>query len=175
MPVALERSNVRERFRVRYTDEDLEDNLSLMNKLRLEFGVDLPDMPPQEDLDIGRYFDDVEEALSSLPRWSVDRDAVVLGFFTFGKLLMYRDLDEGNWPGGRAPSDHPVIQTLFDESPHERPPQLDEDEHVDEHINPAEVHQVVDADSSQSLALLDAKSGRSLVIQGPPGTGSPRP
>ena len=29
----------------------------------------------------------------------------------------------------------------------------------------------MDADSTQTLALLDAKSGRSLVIQGPPGTG----
>src|SRR5215203_4072016 len=134
VPVALERSNVRERFRLRCTEEDLEKNLSLLNKLRLEFGIDLPEMPPQEDLDVGRYFDDVEEALSSLPRWLVDRDAVVLGFFSFGKLLMYRDLDEENWPGGRAPSDHPVIQTLFDdESAHEPPPLLAEDEHLDDH------------------------------------------
>ena len=172
VPVALERSSVRERFRLRYTEEDIGENLSLANKLRLEFGVTFPGMPPQEELDVGRYFDDVEESTSHLPRWSVDRDAVVLGFFSFGKLLMYRDLDEENWPGGRGPADHPVIQTLFDdENSHEPPPLLAEDEHLDEHINPADVHQVVDADSSQTLALLDAKSGRSLVIQGPPGHG----
>ena len=29
----------------------------------------------------------------------------------------------------------------------------------------------MDADSSQTLALLDVKSGRDLVVQGPPGTG----
>jgi hypothetical protein len=102
----------------------------------------------------------------------VDRDAVVLGFFSFGKLLMYRDLDGENWPGGRGPADHPIIQTLFgDQNGHEPPPQLAEDEQLDEHVDPADVHQVVDADSTQTLALLDAKVGRSLVIQGPPGTG----
>ncbi len=172
VPVALERTNVRERFRLLYTEEDLDENLSLASKLKLEFSVGFPGMPAQEDLDVGRYFDAVEESMGGLPRWSVDRDAVALGFFSFGKLLMYRDLDEENWPEGRGPSDHPVIRTLFDENSRgSEPPQLAEDEHLDKHMNPADVHQVMDADSTQSLALLDAKSGRSLVIQGPPGTG----
>jgi hypothetical protein len=171
VPVTLERSNVRERFRLRYTEEDLDDNLSLMNKLWLEFGIQLPQMPPQEDLDIAAYFDAVEESVRGEPRWSVDRDAVVLGFFSFGKLLMYRDLDGGNWPQGRGPSDHPIIRVLFDDNTSEAEPQLPEDELLDRHVDPTEVHQVMDADSSQTLALLDVKSGRNLVVQGPPGTG----
>ena len=171
IPVTLERSNVRERFRLKYTEEDLDDNLSLMNKLWLEFGIQLPQRPPQEDLDVAAYFDVVEESVRGEPRWSVDQDAVVLGFFSFGKLLMYRDLDKGNWPQGRGPSDHPIIKVLFDDDPSEAEPQLPEDEFLDRHLDPAEVHQVMDADSSQTLALLDVKSGRNLVVQGPPGTG----
>jgi hypothetical protein len=171
VPVTLERSNVRERFRLKYTEEDLDDNLSLMNKLWLEFGIQLPQMSPQEDLDIAAHFDAVEESVRGEPRWSVDRDAVVLGFFSFGKLLMYRDLDGGNWPQGRGPSDHPIIRVLFDENTSEAEPQLPEDELLDRHLDPTEVHQVMDADSSQTLALLDVKSGRNLVVQGPPGTG----
>jgi hypothetical protein len=154
VPVALERSNVRERFRLRYIEGDLESNLSLANKLRLEFGVVLPEMPLQEDLDVASYFDAVKESIRGEPRWSVDRNAVVLGFFSFGELLMYRNLDEENWPEGRKLSDHPVIGTLFDETLHERPPQLPEDEHLDRQVHSSEVHQVVDADSSQTLALL---------------------
>ena len=38
-------------------------------------------------------------------------------------------------------------------------------------LAPQEVHHVVDADSSQVLALLDVNQGRNLVVQGPPGTG----
>jgi hypothetical protein len=67
--------------RLRYTEEELGDNLSLMSKLKLEFGVDLPGMPPQEDL--GAYLDAVEQSVSSLPHWTVVRDAVTLGFFSF--------------------------------------------------------------------------------------------
>jgi len=85
--------------------------------------------------------------------------------------LTYRDLDGENWPAGGGPADHPVIRNLFDEQRHDPPPQLSEEEHLDRHVNPGDVHQVVDADSTQTLALLDAKGGRNLVIQGPPGTG----
>ena len=53
VPVALERSSVRERFRLRYTEEEIEQNLPLVNKLRVEFGVDFPEMLPPEELDGG--------------------------------------------------------------------------------------------------------------------------
>ncbi len=49
VPVALERSNVRARFRLLYTEEEIEQNLPLVNKLRVEFGVDFPEMLPQEE------------------------------------------------------------------------------------------------------------------------------
>jgi hypothetical protein len=171
VPVTLERSNVRERFRISYTEEDLGDNLSLVNKLNAEFAIQLPEITSEEDFEIAAYFDVVEQAIESEPRWSLDRDAVFLGFFSFGKLLMYRDLDKENWPQGRGPSDHQIIQSLFSENPLEAPPRLPEDELLDRHLDPAEVHQVMDADSSQTLALLDVKRGQNLVVQGPPGTG----
>lgn len=171
VPVELERSSVRERFRLRYTEEDLGDNLSLRSKLQREYAVELPALPAREDLDLGGYFDAVEEAVGGRQRWSVDRDAVVLGFFSFGKLLMYLDLDEEGWPEGRAPSEHEIIRSLFGEDSFEGTDLLSEDEHLDSHLDQTEVRQVVEADSSQTLALLDVKGGRNLVIQGPPGTG----
>ena len=36
---------------------------------------------------------------------------------------------------------------------------------------PAELHHVVDADSSQAVVIEEARRGRNLVVQGPPGTG----
>ena len=38
-------------------------------------------------------------------------------------------------------------------------------------MRPEDVHHIVDADSSQALAIFDVNLGRNLVIQGPPGTG----
>lgn len=171
VPVSLERSNVWERFSLEYTEDDLGENLSLATKMRLEFGVLLPQVSSQEDLDVDSYFDTVEEAIRSQKRWSVDRSAVVLSFFSFSKFLMYKDLDEDEWPIGDKPSDHAVMQALLGEGSAAGSPQISEEEQLDRHLAPAEVNQVVNADSSQVLALLDVKNGNNLVIQGPPGTG----
>jgi hypothetical protein len=171
IPVALERSDARERFRLRYTEDDLGESLSLAEMLKADHGVNLPDLPDADELDVAAYFDRVAEAVAGRPRWSVDRESVVLGFFSFGKFLMYRDLDESNWPEGARPVDHPIVQALLAEGFHEPPPEIGDDEPIDRHLSPGDVHHVVDADSSQALAILDASRGRSLVIQGPPGTG----
>ena len=53
----------------------------------------------------------------------------------------------------------------------EGPPDIGEDEHIDDAEGVTELHPVMDADSSQTLAVLDVIKGRNLVIQGPPGTG----
>src|SRR3546814_18806521 len=39
-------------------------------------------------------------------------------------------------------------------------------------IRPIELHHVVDADSSQTVVIAEAAGGRSLVVKGPPGTGT---
>jgi very-short-patch-repair endonuclease/DNA polymerase III delta prime subunit len=170
VPVIIRRSSVRERFSVEYTGDDIGENLSLYTKLRLEFGISLPTMPNQEDLEPSKYLNEVEAASRNQSRWKVERNTITLGFFSFGKFLMYRDLDEDEWPEDNRPSEHPIIQALLgDGAPATE--EIPDDEHLDRYLDPATVNQVVSADSSQALALLDTKSGKNLVIQGPPGTG----
>ena len=171
VPVALERSNVRERFQLRHTGEDSGENLSLMEKTRAEFGVTLPSISDAEDVNVEGYFDLIEEAIQFLPRWAVDRKSVVLGFFSFSKFLMYRDLDLEIWPDGAKPTEHPIIGALLHEGFDEPAPTISSDDHLDQHLTPSQVHHVVDADGSQTLALVDVNDGRNLVVQGPPGTG----
>jgi len=171
LPVALERSNVRDRFHLRHTGEDPGDNLSLRGRLRTEFRVTLPNLPEPDDLDIGEYLDAVETAIGDLPRWSVDRSSIVLGFFSFNKYLMYRDLDSDIWPEGVKPFEHPIMGALLSEGFDEPAPTIDTDDNLDRHLPPDKVYHVLDADSSQALALVDVNQGRNLVVQGPPGTG----
>ena len=97
---------------------------------------------------------------------------VHLNFFSFSKLLIYKDLDAETWPEGSQPADHPLVQQLFGSDGFaQAPPDIGEDEHIDDAEGVAGLHPVMDADSSQTLAVLDAIKGRNLVIQGPPGTG----
>ena len=71
-----------------------------MEKVKNDFGIDIPGLPSDEDFDVDGYFDDLASRIEELDRWSVDRGSVVLGFFSFGKFLMYRDLDPTTWPDG---------------------------------------------------------------------------
>ncbi|HEX8203938.1 MAG TPA: DUF3320 domain-containing protein, partial [Isosphaeraceae bacterium] len=173
VPVALERSSARERFRLRHDGEDPDVNLSLAEKLRAEFGIDLPGLPEEEELDVGRHLDAVAAAVRGQEGWAVERDAAALGFFSFTKFLMYRDLDPESWPEGAGPGAHPILNALLAEGfrEPEAGPGLDEDELLDRRPEAADLRLVVDADGTQTLALLDARAGRDLVIQGPPGTG----
>ena len=75
------------------------------------------------------------------------------------------------WPEDSSPTGHPVVGALLGEGFQEPASQISDDENLDQFPSPREVHHVVDADSSQVMALLDVNQGRNLVVQGPPGTG----
>ena len=178
VPAQLQRDGIRENFRVSFTGEDIGSNLSLIEKVRADFGLVLPgqdevDQVADGTIDVGDYFSLVEQGIqqSRLQRWHVERDSVVLGFFSYNKLQMFRDLDNGVWPDETTIMDNPIIGALFGDGFREPPSALPRDAHLDEHFSPQDTYHVVDADSSQSLAIHDANSGRNLVIQGPPGTG----
>jgi len=97
VPVEINRTSVRGSFRVQYTEEDIGTNLSLQEKLKAECGIQLPDLPEADELDqsnIQNYFRVVNKAINGSQQWSVDNSAIALGFFSFAKFLMYRDLDD---------------------------------------------------------------------------------
>jgi very-short-patch-repair endonuclease len=172
VPVDLERANIQSKFRLRANGDEIVTNLSLQAKLKLEFGIALPEIPAQlEDLDVAAYFAAVEEVIGHQRRWAVDRRATELGFFSFGKFLMYNDLDVRRWPEEGHPDRHEVLRALLEEGFDEPDGRLPDDARLDDILPPDRVHHIVDADSTQILALIDANDGYNLVIQGPPGTG----
>lgn len=171
VPVELYRTNIRTRFRIRYTEDEISDNLSLRAKLIADFGLKLPELPESDEPDVEAYFRAVAEAIEPLPQWAVDASAVVVGFFSYGTFLMYNDLDPDNWPQDTGPTEHAILRALLHDRLREPPPAIGDEAHLDKHVAPQEINQVVDADSSQMRAMLDVEQGRNLVIQGPPGTG----
>ncbi|MEX2490530.1 MAG: DUF3320 domain-containing protein [Nitrospirales bacterium] len=171
IPVELTRHSAQERFHISWTNEDIGDNYSLAGKLKNDFNLQLPTMGAVEDLDVPRYFDTVVSSLGEHSRRKVVPNEMVLGFFSFGKFLMYRDLNPESWPTGRGPNEHPVLSKLLGDGFREPDSPFGDEDHLDDHVAPADLHQVADSDSSQTLAILDIHSGRNLVLQGPPGTG----
>ncbi len=171
VPVEIHRKSASDKFYIRRLEEDVQENLSLRAKLKADFNIDLPDFPDEDDFDLLRYFDDVKTAISGAENWELLPNAITLGFFSFAKFLMFRDLDPENWPEGRSPIQHPFITALLQDGFPQSEAFFAEDMHLDTLIPADRLDHVVDADSSQSIAIEMVRQGRSIVIQGPPGTG----
>ncbi|MFO1163575.1 MAG: DUF4011 domain-containing protein, partial [Reyranellaceae bacterium] len=171
IPVGLERDRVRSRFRLRRRDDDLEVNLSLQAKLKQDFGLDLPDLPEGEDWQPSDYLAQVEQAIATKAKWRVDRDAMLLGFFSFSKFLIYRDLDSEAWPQAARLDRNDLVIGLLSQGFDEAPLPIGENQNLDALLAPADLGHVLDADSSQTAVIKMAADGRSMVVQGPPGTG----
>ncbi len=172
VPVSLERGNASERFKIRWLNEDIAPNLSLAALLKRQFGLELPQFAESDDaFDPSAYLDRVADAIAGQHRWQVLPNDMVLGFFSFSKFLMYRDLDPESWPNNAALSQHPVVAGLLGDGFPAGEALLSEDNGIDPHIPPSDLIHIVDADSSQTLAIHEVRRGRHLVVQGPPGTG----
>ena len=171
VPVTIERSGGKGKAVeavLEYSGEDLETNLSLVEKMRRDFGLEIPVL---EDDDVPEaYFEGFDEILKVKKSWSIRRQ-ITLALLSFGKLLMYRDLDPKTWPAGQSIAKHPLVRELFEGS---KSPNitLAEEYAIDEAAIKKDVpHLIRDADSSQHSALIHALRGQNLVIEGPPGTG----
>jgi very-short-patch-repair endonuclease len=172
IPATLERSSAQERFRLRYiAGAEVGTNLSLQAKMQVDFNITIPSLPEVEELDIETYLKDIAGRVAHHPTWKVEPDAVELGFFSFGKFMIYNDLDSEKWPAAAKPHQHTLLQSLFGEGFKDSQPTATEAHHIDHHTQANSLFQVVDADSSQVLAMLAVHEGRNMVIQGPPGTG----
>ncbi len=171
VPVQLERGNAGEKFKLRMRQEDYASNLSLEAFLDRAHGIRLPTFEGGEDFDPVAYFKDVAEAVSSKPGWEVQPDVIVLGFFSFAKFLMYRDLDPQTWPNGGRITDRALVRGLLADGFEGSAGMIPEDANIDPFIPPSEMLHIVDADSSQALAVHEVRRGQDMVIQGPPGTG----
>lgn len=171
IPVSLARRTAGVRFRLAWTQDDIATNLSLQEKLRLEFGVQLPELPPTDDLVPSEYFAKVAEAVAPKSRWEVLRDDMVLWFFSFSKFLMYRDLDPAVWPADRGLDRNVLVTSLMGNGFRSTPPICGSTENIDKIFPVAETIHVDNADSSQTIAIEEVRRGNNLVIQGPPGTG----
>ena len=111
LPVTMVRVGGSDGYLLRGRDDDIVSNISLREKLKSNFDINLPDIPEDEEWKPSNYHDLVAREIRRQVRWH-DREAVGLGFFTFSKFLMWRDLHPDSWPNN-ALLDHPLVNILL--------------------------------------------------------------
>jgi hypothetical protein len=152
VPVTLERGNAGEKFKLRVRQDDYASNLSHEIFLDRLHGIRLPMFEAGDTFDPAAYLGEVTEAVSAKPGWEVIADQIVLGFFSFAKFLMYRDLDPETWPAAGKITDRPLIRGLLADGFEPNGEMIPEDSNIDPHISPAEMLHILDSDSSQAGA-----------------------
>lgn len=181
VPVTIEKGDLNNetrcyRYHLAYTGDEVAENLSLKEKLRQDHGFDLPDFD-DDVTEPEEYFRKIQQAIHGKDGWKVRR-LMTLTLLSFTKMLLVRDIDPSKWPvddtGQSELTEHPIVRMVFEGVRHRdgSDAELGRDDvyDVDEHPR-ANLPLIYDADSSQHSALIDALSGRNMVIEGPPGTG----
>jgi len=98
LPVSLERNMRTASYDIICRDDDLVTNMPLQERLMTDFGIELPEIDEDEDsFSPSEYFDLLRPLIAERKNWEIDEDGMQLGFFSFAKLLMMRDLDPDNF------------------------------------------------------------------------------
>lgn len=175
IPVTIERESVSGPFRIARNEQEPLLNVTLAEKMEIDFGLKLPryrELPEDESgIDIDGILRSVLERVKDVERFDVVWEACV-GIFEFQKFMMWLDLTENAeklkesavarqiLEGAEASEEAFGAGSVFP-----RPEELDKTRAAREDLS------VVDADSSQLAAVFAAIDGESFVLQGPPGTG----
>ena len=150
-------------------------NLSLLEKLRVEFGFTVPgldELPPRlhregadgEGVDVAAAIRIFREAIAASGlAFRVESEArLIIGGFT--GFLLWRDLDE-HW---ERFAERPLVRQLLTGSITELPEPIQPSHAALDDVVAAAP---IPADGSQAQAIAAARSGQSFVLEGPPGTG----
>ena len=170
VPVRLERASAAGAWKMARIDEDSHVNTTLVEFLRAEFGitVDGIDPLPQDSAgaDVAAVFAAFEKAVEK-KGWKIVGEAA-LGYFSFGKIVLWNDLSSRLDDLRRNPLVAHLIESVgtYDDGVSVFP-----QEEVARHIDPSDLFCPLGADASQLAAVLYSALGKTFVLHGPPGTG----
>ncbi|MBO9607221.1 MAG: DUF3320 domain-containing protein [Paenibacillaceae bacterium] len=171
IPVELLRKTSRSGFVVRIRDEEPQINITLLEMLRQDFGLQIEGLDPlprdEKGIDLRGIFSAIRHAVMSMPRWDIVETAL-LGLFSFSRFVMWNDIRSraGDLARNKVAASLMAGRLTWEpEGPFPAASQLDETYAPDQLLLP------ISADSSQMTAVLAAGEERSFVLHGPPGTG----
>ncbi|MDD3343024.1 MAG: DUF4011 domain-containing protein [Sulfurospirillaceae bacterium] len=170
IPITLTKSKSSNRyiFSIEYSQEGIDTNHSLAEKLSNDYGIIFPELNEEQNYD--EYINQVNDVISNQPNWIIKHE-IFLDFLHFGKILMYQDLKEENWLNDNALINNSILQDIFIGREMAFDSTFAADYEIDKHEDANTIPLVMDADSSQHSAIIDVLAGKNVIIEGPPGTG----
>lgn len=173
LPVKLERKSARSQPYLTSHDDDPVFNLTLIEMLRQDFEIGLPELTgelptDQSGIDVSRIWEIVRTRVREAPGFEVVEE-VVLSTFSFAKYLMWKDLADRTDGLKRSP----FVKHMIDSprEPYEGGAAFMEPREIDHRIDPKDLLAPLNADGSQIVGIHASTVGGDFVLEGPPGTG----
>lgn len=138
-------------------------NTSLAHKLYSEHRIELPQL---DHVSVEKYFTTITEMAPAGWNWKVKRQ-VILGIFPTAKMAMFNDLN----PEAEEISGNKLLEQLLTTTGDSENVYAENYDIDSQELSKIVPFTVMDADSSQYSALIDAAAGKNMSIEGPPGSG----
>ncbi|PWV98533.1 AAA domain-containing protein [Paenibacillus cellulosilyticus] len=171
VPVELVRKTSRAGFILRLRDEEPQVNITLLEMLRQDFGIQISGLDPlprdEHGIDLAGVFTTIRHVIMNLSRWDIVESAII-GLFSFNRFLMWNDIRSRAEDLARNKVVSSLIAGRLNWTPDIAFPQPAE---LDQRYAPDQLTLPISADSSQIAAITAANNEQSFVLHGPPGTG----
>ena len=158
-------------YSVKIRDEEAIFNVTLLEFLRQNYGMDIGGLDPlpqdESGIDVPLLLNTVRKSIMDKKHWDVC-DYAFLGLFSFSRFIMWNDLKN------RSDDilENKVVKSLLNGKLEWEPSvTIDELDKLDEKVKPSDMAIVCSADESQLKAIQTSSLGESFVLHGPPGTG----
>ena len=166
IPVEIIRKSTKKGYALVVRDEDPQINVSLLEMLRRDFGIDIGGLDPlpldQHGIDTRKIFNTFKHKIIGQTQWEV-LEVACLGIFSFSQFVMWDDIHSHEAELRRSP----VVASLLDgHLTWNAQPMI-----MPEKVEQEDTLLAVEADASQLFAIKEAVTDKSFVLHGPPGTG----
>lgn len=166
LPIEMIRKSAAQGYVIRLRDEEPQMNITLLEKLKQDFGIVVKGLDPlpgdDHGIDIRKVLTIMRKAVMEQSHWDV-LEIASIGIFSFSQFVMWNDIRNRTDDLMRNKVVHSLMEgkLAWDAKPLE----------MGERVNENNVLLPMPADASQLYAIQTACSGESFVLHGPPGTG----
>ena len=166
IPVEMVRKSAAQGYVIRLRDDDPQMNVTLLEKLKQDFGIVITGLEPlpsdEHGIDIRKVLTIMRKAVMDQAYWDV-LEAATIGIFSFSQFVMWNDI--------RNRTDdlmnNKIVRSLMDGKLAWEAEPLE----IGERVPEENILLPMPADASQLFAIEAACEGESFVLHGPPGTG----
>ncbi|MDH6341915.1 hypothetical protein M2480_000578 [Parabacteroides sp. PFB2-12] len=171
LPVEMIRKSAAKGYVIRSREEDTMLNITLLEMLRQNFGIQIPgldSLPIDESgVNVRLIYSIFRNSIKNQPKWDVEEQAI-LGIFSFNKFIMWNDIHNNV---GKLMENKLVLSLVSGKIEFEVNDTMIDASYLDRTVTPADIVLPISADSSQLEAVYEAVNDRTYILHGPPGTG----